>query len=89
MVGGLNRFNSHNKALRKYKIDLLRWSFHPMYDNLNQYSKNKIHCSCPLCSTKTRNKGKRRKANNWEPSINYTLSDKRKIDSMNQQMIEL
>ena len=32
-----------------------------MYDNLNQYSKNKNHCSCPMCSAKTRNKGHRRK----------------------------
>lgn len=89
MTGGLNRFTSRNKALRKYKIDHQLSPFFPMYDNLNQYSKNKIHCSCPLCSAKTRNKGKRRKSNVWEPSINYTQSDKRKIESMNQQMIEL
>lgn len=22
---------------------------HEYYDNLHQYSKNKIHCSCPMC----------------------------------------
>lgn len=34
-----------------------------------QYSKGKIHCSCPMCSTKTRKNG-------------YKISDKRKLISM-------
>lgn len=55
-----------------------------MYDNLHQYSKNKIHCSCPLCSAKTRNKGRRvNMCNNWAPSINYSISDLKKVQSMN------
>jgi len=49
-----------------------------MYDNLHQYSKNKIHCSCPMCSAKTRNKGHRRKRKNYAPSINYTMMDLRR-----------
>ena len=53
-----------------------------MYDNIHQYSKNKIHCSCPDCSPRTRNKGKHRNSKNYSPSINYKISDKRKIDSM-------
>ena len=40
--------------------------------------KGKIHCSCPHCSSKTKNKGKRRKYN-YQPSRNYSISDKRKI----------
>ena len=45
------------------------------YDNLHQYSKNKIHCSCPMCAAKTRNRGKRKK---YSPTINYCISDFRK-----------
>ena len=53
-----------------------------MYENLHQYSKNKIHCSCPMCSAKTRNKGHRRKRKNYAPSINYRLMDKKRQQSM-------
>lgn len=57
-----------------------------MYDNIHQYSKNKIHCSCPYCSPRTRNKGKHRNGKNYAPSINYKISEKRKIDSMNYEI---
>lgn len=53
-----NRFNSRRKALRKRRIDIQtqgHYSTTPYYDNLHQYSKNKIHCSCPLCSRKSKN----------------------------------
>ena len=54
-----------------------------MYDNLNQYSKDKIHCSCPMCSAKTRNKGKRRNLHgNYSPSLNYHISELRRQRSM-------
>ena len=57
------------------------------YKNLHQYSKNKVHCSCPMCSAKTKNKGNRRlKHANYSPSINYKPSEKRKIDSMNYEI---
>lgn len=73
------RYKNYIKAKRKRDIDfdIYGWSqyFHPWYNNLHQYSKNKIHCSCPMCSPKTRNKGKRRKR--WAPSIDYTMMDKR------------
>ena len=56
------------------------WDYYP---NLHQFSKNKIHCSCPMCSAKTRNKGKRRKnCHGFSPSINYKPSDMRKIVAM-------
>ena len=50
---GDRRKIDYKKAKRKAKIDLAR-SFDglPMYDNLHQYSKNKIHCSCQLCRGK-------------------------------------
>lgn len=83
-----NRAKSRSKALRKYHIDrdkaAGRWS--PMYDNLHSYSVNPIHCSCPLCSAKTKNKGKRRRgAGGYEPTYNPTIADRKKVDSMDAQ----
>lgn len=87
MVGGKNRYLSRIKAIRKLKIDRavnnymsedrLGW-----YTNLHQYSKNKIHCSCPLCSVKTRNKGNRRRNNKYYPAINYKISDIRRLQRL-------
>ena len=88
------------KAIRKRKIDLdCTWWFEVpadfmnfnvsggFYKNLHQYSKNKVHCSCPMCSAKTKNKGNSRlKHANYSPSINYKPSEKRKIDSMNYEI---
>lgn len=49
-----------------------------------QLNKGKIHCSCAICSTKTKNKGKRRHLHgNYAPNINYKFSDLRKIEKMN------
>lgn len=60
-----------------------------IYDNIHQYGKNKIHCSCSMCSAKTRNKGNRRlKHGNYYPSINYKISEKKKVDSMNYKINE-
>ena len=43
----------YKKATRKARIDIARsCDGLPMYDNLHQYSKNKIHCSCRLCRGK-------------------------------------
>lgn len=85
MVGGMNRYNSRKKALRKQRIDRAIYSYldrgnfareHGYYDNLHQYSKNKIHCSCPLCSAKvTKYKGRGIRSN-------YTISDQRKFDRL-------
>ena len=78
-----NRDVSRRKALRKRRITKEVYHEEGYYDNLHQYSKNKIHCSCPLCSAKTRNKGKRRKsARGYEKSINYKFSDLRKTVAM-------
>ena len=82
------------KAVRKRKIDKDRhaWSriigWVPYYDNLHQYSKNKVHCSCPDCSPKTRNKGSKRKRKNYAPSLNYKNSDMKKILSMDYDEFE-
>lgn len=80
------RHKDWTKAIRKMKIcrDNYGWQY---YDNLHQYSKNKIHCSCPLCRAKT---GKpplwgtcyrRRK--------NYTIRDLKRYDEMIDELNEL
>jgi len=80
-----NRDVSRRKALRKRRITKQWYGYNDpefeYYKNLHQYSKGKIHCSCPMCSAKTRNKGKRRYlAGNYSPSINYKHSElKRQI----------
>lgn len=72
-----SRKMSFKKALRKKRI---AEEVHGLtYDNLHQYSKNKIHCSCPCCSPKT--KGKR--------GFTYTHSDLKKVLSMDAQVKEL
>ena len=94
MVGGRNRDISRRKAERKRDIarKIYRswnggedWEY---YDNLHQFSKNKIHCSCPYCSAKTRNKG-RRDRGNYRRAINYKKSDLLKQIDMDIQMEEL
>ena len=84
MVGAYNREVSIRKAKRKKCISDRYW--HSYYDNLHQYSKNKIHCSCANCSRKTRNKGNRRyKAGNYSCSLCYKASDLRKLISMDEK----
>lgn len=87
MTGGENRRRSIIKALRKRRIDREVYSYwykdHDcgFYNNLHQYSKNKIHCSCPMCSAKTNNKGGRA-GHCWAPRHNYKISDLRKIQRL-------
>ena len=85
----LNRHNSFKKAIRKKKIaDAVCWT--DFYDNLHQYSKNKIHCSCGMCRRKTNNKGKARLIHgNYAPSKNWKPSDRKKMESMNEQEKEI
>lgn len=87
MMGRENRRRSILKALRKKRIDSQVYDYdrdYGFYDNLHQYSKNKIHCSCPMCSAKTKNKGHRKK-NWWAPPHNYKISDVRKINRLEYQ----
>ena len=64
------RHKSLTKAKRKAKISKevygLDWC-----DNLHQYSKNKVHCSCNLCRFRPV----------WDPDAK-PISDCRKLDAM-------
>jgi hypothetical protein len=73
-----NRFNSRRKALRRRRITQEVYGMkedNPYYDNLHQYSKNKVHCSCPWCSRKSKE----------HPKVN----DVRKNEAMNSAIEEL
>lgn len=72
---GWRRKKDFSKAKRKMEINKTICSIDNIlfYDNLHQYSKNKIHCTCPLCSAKTRN-------------IGNSISDERKKNSLDSQM---
>ena len=85
-----NRDVSRRKALRKQRIAREIYydgEEHPYYNNLHQYSKNKIHCSCPMCSPKTRNKG-RRDGKNYARSLNYKPSELKRQISMDDAELE-
>lgn len=86
------RAKSWSKAIRKRNIDRDTKPAHApwpdYYDNLHEYSKNKIFCSCPMCSVKTKNKGSHRKSI-WAPSYNPSISEKRKVNSMDDQVQEI
>lgn len=81
------RVKGWHKAIRKRRLDRELAPGEDFYDNLHQYSKNKIHCSCSLCSCKTKNKGKRRHLHgNYAPSYNWCVRDLRSIDSAREQI---
>ena len=85
-----NRDVSKRKALRKKRIAeevYYDGKEHPYYNNLHQYSKNKIHCSCPMCSPKTRNKG-RRNRKNYQRALNYKASELKRQISMDDEELE-
>ena len=79
------RHNDWIKAIRKRRI-VNEVDHFDMYDNLHQYSKNKNFCSCWMCRVKTNNKGKHCC---WAPSKNWSESDKRKLDEMADQLLDL
>ena len=85
-----NRDVSKRKALRKKRLTeevYYNGKEYPYYNNLHQYSKNKIHCSCPICSPKTRNKG-RRDRKNYMRSLNYKASELKRQISMDDEELE-
>lgn len=77
------------KARRKRKIakEIYRsfnnesWEY---YDNLHQYSKNKIHCSRPMCANKTNRKRRNWYGRTYDPPIR----DIRKIEKLDYSLEE-
>ena len=88
------RYKNYTKARRKHNINKsYHWyyndaeglHFYPWYPNLHQYSKNKIHCSCPMCRRKTKNHGA---AALFNGAYNPSLHDRRKDESIKQEIEE-
>lgn len=83
---------NYRKALRKrfitrnvYKLNEKDSVYSDGYfDNLNQYSKNKIHCSDYCCSTKTNNRGRNKFYG--KGSKNWKVSDQRKVQNLIEQL---
>lgn len=73
-----------DKHIRRKKRIVHELNDYWVYKYDGQYSKGKIHCSCPLCCAKTRNKKYKRRLN-LAPSINYKPSDLKKIEAMEEQ----
>ena len=96
MNRGQRRKLNISKALRKKKISE-EVGHIIYYDNLHQYSKNKIHCSCPSCSGLSKTNSKRvnkgginsRGRNlgfgttNHRKGKNWSMADLKQIERMN------
>lgn len=86
----MNRDRSYYRKMRAKHIHRkkkLGRCFKLKYDGM--YSKNKIHCSCPMCTRKTNNKGKNRlKHGNYYPSKDWKHSDLQKIQKMDDEIKE-
>ena len=83
------RHKNYIKAKRKQRIDrevsyyFYNWFGHGYYNNLHEYSKNKIHCSCPMCRAKT---GKRK---SWGTNRkNWSMADEKRIEEMEDQILD-
>lgn len=72
---GLRRKNDFTHAIRK----MMKCDKFPWYDNLHQYSKNKIHCSCWMCKSRSG-------ATNSEQC--YKASDRRNLDRLKSERNE-
>lgn len=94
---GNRRKTNYKKAIRKSNIIKDHHNYWS-YSSLNELSKEKIHCSCPMCKAKTNNtknksrgpvdssrKGFCRLActNKRYGRKHWKPSDRRKIDNMN------
>lgn len=56
------------------------------YPHKGYLNKNKIHCSCIMCSAKSKNKKKSRRG--FAPIYNYKKSDKVKLDSLHDKLLD-
>ena len=86
----LKRHNDWKKAIRKKNICEQVYGIE-YYNNLHQYSKNKVHCSCPLCAAKTGDTHNNRKITGTHQRYgkkNWKIGDKRKIQVLNDKLKE-
>ena len=78
-----------NKHIRRKKTIAEKLYGEGYYKCDGAYDKGKIHCSCPMCSPKTNNKGKNRlKHGNHNPSKDWKHSDLQKIQKMENEIKE-
>ena len=75
------RYQHKKHALRHKRITEEVYQEKNYFNDFNKYDTFKIHCSCPLCSAKTNNKGK----HSSSPPFNPSISDIRKIEQMDAQ----
>ena len=89
---GYLREQDYLHAIRRRRKDreLTRGLWNDWYNNLHQYSKNKIHCSCGLCSCKTNgSRARRHGVHTDEPAENWPIRDKKQLDNQKEQLEEL
>lgn len=89
------RHNDWKKAIRKRRIDRETQGTslfsHDTFEYLHQYSKGHWACGCGMCKryNKTNNRGRRRKIHgNYAPSKNWSVQDERRIEEMNDQILD-
>ena len=98
---GNRRKTNYKKAIRKAKI-IKNLHNYWNYKSLHELVKGKIHCSCPMCKAKTNNSMNKSKGpidgnrsfcrlacTNYRYGKKYwKISDRKKIDSMNNKKEE-
>ena len=80
------RHNDWREAIRRKNILLDHNWEEEWIAPLHYYSKNKIWCSCWMCRHKTNNKKPQHRT--YGSYMNWKLSDRRKLDSMDEQELE-
>lgn len=88
----VRRKNNVKKAIRKREItrnvyQKSDWDDWEYYRSLHEYSKGKIHCSCPMCTQKTNRKDEFSSFHRY--GGNWTHSDIKKIVGMREQLKEI
>ena len=75
---------------RKKRITSHYWSAdeYPYYKYDGMYSKGKIHCSCPLCASKTNHKDSKWKSSSGEVK-NWKHSDLQRLQLLHDQIVDL
>ncbi len=95
------RKKDYSKALRKKWISNHIYGLE-YYDSIHAYSKNKVHCSCPMCSAKTNDKKFKNGGKRWSNTAfdcwgttnqrkgkNWNMADLKRVQSMLDEIKEL